>query len=52
MNRWDETFTLDFPEGVELEIVLYDHDKGFISNSREYMGSCKVCLYKHKCVYA
>ena len=44
--EWNETFTLDMPEGdgASLEVVLYDHDKGLISNSREYMGSCTVAL--------
>jgi len=43
--KWNTSFTLDLPEGEHsLEIVIHDHDKGFISNSREYMGSCKVPL--------
>jgi len=43
--EWDETFTLDMPNGEDsLEVVLYDHDKGLLSNSREYMGSCTVQL--------
>ena len=43
--EWDQTFTLDMPDGeASLEVVLYDHDKGLLSNSREYMGSCTVQL--------
>jgi len=43
--EWNESFTLNLPAGEDhLEIVLFDHDKGFISNSQEYMGSCKVSL--------
>lgn len=43
---WDEEFSLDFRpgSGEQLDVVLYDHDKGLLTNSKEFLGSVTIFL--------
>ena len=38
--EWDEVFRLNFTPNVgqTLDVVVYDHDKGLLSNSKEFLG--------------
>lgn len=46
--EWDETFTMRFDpsaDDLSLDIVLYDHDKGFIAgSSSEFLGAVSIDL--------
>ncbi len=38
--EWDESFTFDLPEEpTPLDVILFDHDKGLLGASSEYLGS-------------
>ena len=43
--EWDEHFQMEADiAGATLELVVYDHDKGFLGSSAEYLGSVAIPL--------
>jgi len=44
--EWNEEFTLEFTPGAgeQMDVVLYDHDKGLLSNSKEFLGAVTFTL--------
>jgi len=44
--EWEEEFTFDFKPGAgeKLDVVLYDHDKGMLTNSKEFLGAITIYI--------
>ena len=43
--EWNETFAYDIDmAGSKLDLVVYDHDKGLLGSSSEYLGSVTISL--------
>jgi ankyrin repeat protein len=44
--EWNEEFNLEFTPGggEQMDVVLYDNDKGLLSNSKEFLGAVTIHL--------